>query len=626
MKKKFLNLMFLSGLVLALGACGPTGDPSSTPIDGSSEPGSSEPAEVYTVGFNVDGERYYTAMVEEGQTITDTVPDPYKEGHEFTGWYEGSTLVDLETYIVTKSTIFDAGFAEVEEDDALSVTDVKEEGKEYYMVLGWWEVKDPAEPDKVTSGLKVPDVRLFYANLIKYLTAKGATADDIANISFRDYSSATVAEMGTMVNTDADVDLLIGVGANVFTTAGVLPYNTSDDSKFKTTMGTAGKERYVALVQGASELAKETFDWLDSEVGHKTFIEDVPQDVINSSLGGDVINLSVTVHGDTDVTTLLDDKDDVVEMPTITVETGYSFDGFAISAEGEVVLDVEKDAELKWEDLKDLANGATTLDLYPVISLIPVAEADLVVYVQVNGSNLTMPEAKLLLDRYESTLTEDIEIEYNIVEGNADTFAAAVSTNADVIIGGNSPVKNYKTHADGAITNAAAGHFASTNRKVIITETVNADHLDAAKDFYAFVTTEAPTFTIHSTFWHKEYTWVTADEMATIKSGMEMAVATLFSLDNVDTLKATYNLEFDYYEAVNTTVAELGAETLALNDGEGTDLIIGCGANVTSKGLVEVVEKKEVSKDQMAAGRYVALVHEKSIARAIYETYFIALA
>ena len=625
MKKNFLGLTALLALTLGITACGPTSNPTSapsTPDDGGS---TSVYRETYTIAFVVNGERYKTCMVKEGDKITDTIPNPSVDGFKFIGWFEGNTQIDLETYIVTGNATFDARFEAVGADDVLNVDAVKEEGKDYYLVVGWWEVADEADPTKVTSGLTKDSVRLFYGNLIKYLTAVGATKDDIANIQFRNYSTAKVADMGALVNADGDVDILIGVGANVFTTATCLPYNTTDDSKFQTVMGTAEKSRYVALLQGASDLAKTTYDWLDTEIGHKTFLEDVAEDVIKGSLGGDVINLTVNVHGDTTVTTVLDDKDDVITMPTITVPEGSKFVGFTTAIDGEVVLEVAADATLKWADVKHLvAEGATTLDLYAATEALPAVVSDLIVYVQTNGAYLTAPEAALLEARFESTLT-DKEVTFVVIEAAATDFTAALGTDADVIIGGNSPLKSYTAHEDGALANAGAKHFVNTSRKVMIPATVNPDHLELAKALYNFVTAEAIAYEIHSTFWTKEYSWVTADEITAIKSGMETYLATLLNVDlaNGETFADIFNITFTYYEATNTKVADLGAETLALREGKGTDLIIGCGANVTTTGGVEVADKKPVSLSMIAGNRYVALVKENPILRSVYDNYFI---
>lgn len=616
MKKKLFGLMFLAAFALTVGACAP-----STPSSSSEETSSSERVTRYTVAFNVDGERHYTAMVKEGEKITDTVPNPSKENYRFLGWYEEGTLVDLTTYVVMKDTTFDAGFEEIADEDVLSVDDVKVEGEEYYMVLGWWEVNDPEDPEKVTSGLTKDSVRVFYTNLIKYLKAMGATDANIDAIQFRNYSTAKVADMGTMVNTDGDVDILIGVGANVFTTAGVLPYNTSDDSKFQTSMGE--KSRYVALVQGASEMAKTTYDWLQTEVGMSTFLGDVDEDVIAGSLGGDVINLSVTVHGDTSVTTVLDDKDDIIEMPTITVPENYEFAGFDTENGTDVKLDVAIDAELKWADVKDLvADGATTLDLYPVLVQLEEEPVDLVVYIQVNGNYLTEPEASLLCDRFNSTVT-DVAVEYVVLEADAAGFTASLGDDADVIIGGNNPLKNYTAHADGPLANTGALHFANTSRKVMIAETVDPEHLELAKALYNFVVADAIPFVMHSTFWTKDFAWITEEEIATHKAGIEAHLETLFGLEGDETLASVYNFTLEWYIATNTKVADLCVETKALNDGKGTDLIIACGKNVDSEGNMIAYAKKQVSLDQIAADRYVALTAQKLMAYEVYQNYFI---
>jgi hypothetical protein len=321
----------------------------------------------------------------------------------------------------------------------------------------------------------------------------------------------------------------------------------------------------------------------------------------------------------TTVTTVIDDKEDIVTMPTITVPEGKLFKGFSLTEGGEIVLEVAADAELKWADLKDLANGATSIDLYPVFADKPVVLEDLVVYVQ-TGSNLSVAEAALLQERFETTLTDEV-VKFNLIEGNAATFTAGIGDDADVIIGGNNPVNNFNKHAEGETANAGAKHFANTSRKVIIS--AGTQHLELAKTFYEFVKADAPTYEIHSTFWTKGGDWVTADEVTKITADMNAAFDTYFAIGEGETLLDKYNVTVTYYEATNTKVADLGAETLALRDGKGTDLIIGCGKNVTSSGGVEVVAKKVVDASQIAADRYVALVNDNPITRNIYDNYFI---
>ena len=625
MKKKFFALLGATVLTLGVSACN---DVSSTPASSSQTTQNPTSARVqrYTVAFEVDGERYKTISVEEGKTIEESIPTPKKEGYSFDGWYLDGEKVDLSTYVVTKSVTFVAQFVVEQDEDVLNVDDVKDATKTYHLVLGWWEVNDPAEPDKVTSGLTKDSVRLFYGNLIKYLKKTGSTDDQINAISFRNYSTASVAEMGAKVNEDADVDILIGVGANVFTTAGVQPYVDSATSKFSTKMGEADKERYVALVKDARDLGATVYEWLQTDAGKKSFLAELTDQEIEESLAPVTINLSVTVHGDTNITTLLDSEDKVVEMPVITVPETKLFKGFATSENGELALEVAKDATLKYNDLKSLvAENATTLDLYPVLEDRPVAQDDLVVYIQTHATRLPEYEANLLVSRYTSTLN-DKNVKFNFVTADAAGFTAAVTADAtaDVVIGGNNPLSNYAAYDGLGVANAGAKHFKDTSRKVAVLASANPSHIELATDFYNFVKAEATNFEVHTTFWTKNNEWVTADEVAAIKTGIEANVKTYLNVTGEETLLDKYNVTITYYEATNTKVADLGAETNALREGKGTDLIVGCGSNVFTTGSINGVEKKDIKTSLVAANRQVALVKDNALTRNIYDTYFAA--
>lgn len=619
MKKKTLAVLSLSLLAMTIGACANRGN---TSVE-SESPSSSESVTVkYTVAFNVDGQRYKTVKVKEGETIAEDIPNPSKEGFKFTGWYEGTTLVDLATYVVTKDVTFEAGFEEIKNEDVLNVDDTKDATKTYSLVFGWWEVNDPADPTKVTSGLTRDSVRMFYSNLNRYLAAVGQTEEQIKAVSFRNYSSATVAEMGAAINADADVELMIGVGANIFTTAGVAPFNTSDDSKFQTTMGASAKSRYVAIIKDAKALAQATYSWLQTDAGKASLLRELTDAEITASLAPATINLTVTVHGDTDATTLLDDADDVVTMPAITNPEGKVFKGFATTSGGEVALNVAKDATLKYNDVKGLvADGATTLDLYPVFEDAPVASVDLTVYVQTHATRLPEYEAALLESRFEAATGTDIKVVTSTTDAAGFTSAVQADATCDVVVGGNNPVNNFAKY-DGTTTGAAgAKHFKDTSRKVVILSTVHPDHVTLAQQFYDFVTAEAAAFELHTTFWAKGGGWVTADEEAAIKASLESTVKSYLNVTD-GTLEDAYNVSLSYYDAVNTKVADLGTETNALREGKGTDLIIGCGSNVSTTGGVTVVEKKDIPTTIVAASRQVALVNDTCLARAVYDTVF----
>ena len=627
MKKKLLGLITLL-LAASLTACGsskPSEGGKSTPA---SEQGTSQAiATRYTVKFENNGERVATESVKEGESLTaaqiPTVRAP--EGKVFKGWAnEQNEIVDLTTYVVTGDVTFHAVFEdEQEQGDVLSVDDVKETGKTYYLVLGWWEVNDPAEPDKVTSHLTKTTVRLFYANIINYLKASGATDENIANIQFRNYSSATVAEMGTAINADGDVDIMIGVGNNINSTAGCTLYNSSNDYKFQTPMGD-GTARYVACLSSATELGVSTYSWLkNTDAGVASFVRVLTDAEIAASLVPFDLDFTVIVHADEVKTTVLHSKDDVVDMGTITVPDGKIFKGFALSAGGEVALEVAKDATLKYDNVKSLvADGVKTVDLYPVIEDAPVVAEDLVVYVQVNGSNLTLAEAKLLEARFKTTLTTE-NVKFNFIDGDAATFTSGLGDDSDVIIGGNNPLKNYGVHTEGALANAGLKHFASTNRKIIISDKCSAAHLQLAKSLYNFVVADAIEFEVHSAFWRKGGDWVTDVEYTALQAGVKANLETYMGVE-ADKLLETYNVKLTFVDVEGTKVADLGAATNALREGKGTDLVIGCGANVTSTGLVPTVEIIDIPASMVAAGRKVGLVKENCLTRSIVDVYFAA--
>ena len=626
MRKKFLGLLTLLAS-LTLAGCNQPAQPSQSQQGGQS---SIVVTNRHTIKFENNGERVATEIVKDGEKLTkEQVPSAPRapEGYEFVGWaIEGDEVVDPTTVEITADITFHAVFQK-EAEGGLSVDDVKEAGKDYYLVLGWWEVNDPDDPTKVTSHLTKATVRLFYQNVIDYLKAAGATDENIANIQFRNYSTATVAEMGEKINADADVDIMIGVGNNINSTAGVSLYDGSNDYKFQTPMGD-GTARYVACTSYASELGVSTYTWLkNTDAGIASFVRELTAEEIAQSLVPVDLDFTVIVHGDTNVTTVLHTKDDKVTMPEITVPDDKNFKGFALTDGGEVALEVTKDATLKYDDLKDLvAEGVKTIDLYPVLEAKPVVAEDLVVYVQINGNNLKLPEAKLLEARFNSTLTTE-KVKFNFVEGDAATFSGAIGNDSDVVIGGNNPVNNLGKHADGPTANAGAKHFASTNRKVIISDKVSAGHLELAKKLYNFVIADAIEFEVHATFWPKsDNSWVTVEERAAVLAGMTTQLNTYLGITGEDTLLSKYNVKFTDVD-VNVTgnkVADLGSATRALREGKGTDLIIGCGGNVdsaTGAGMT-IVEKKDIPTTIVANNRKVALVNENPLAREIYDNYF----
>ena len=233
----------------------------------------------YTITYDTQGGELEdcTQVISYGEDINLYLPN--KKGYKFLGWYYNNGLFEYEKYLFTEDITLTALW-EIDEftiDDTLIVNGTKEEGKEYYLVVGWWEttaLNDDGTP-KITSSLTFDTVRLFYANLNLYLKAYGATDEQIKNVQFRDYSTEKVATCGEKINEDADIDLVIGVGNNINDLDGGYGVSLFEDSEGKTTapMGTEQKLRYVALPnhEAMNNVAISVFDWIKTETGQKAF-------------------------------------------------------------------------------------------------------------------------------------------------------------------------------------------------------------------------------------------------------------------------------------------------------------------------------------------------------------------
>ena len=148
--KKILSLLFIFVFAFVLVGCG-GGE------QGGGNEGEQNPPAVtkHTVQFFVEDELYKTFKIEDGKTIgADAVEAPVLSGFEFVSWVDASkNEIDLATYEVKGALKLYATFKEVVTDDTLIVDAVKEEGKEYYLVVGWWETtafEDDGVTPKVT--------------------------------------------------------------------------------------------------------------------------------------------------------------------------------------------------------------------------------------------------------------------------------------------------------------------------------------------------------------------------------------------------------------------------------------------------------------------------------------------
>ncbi len=111
--------------------------------------------------------------------------------------------------------------------------------------------------------------------------------------------------------------------------------------------------------------------------------------------------------------------------------------------------------------------------------------------------------------------------------------------------------------------------------------------------------------------WSNEGAWVSDAQLAKLKEDFN-AYLTSKGVD-VSTLAITWKVE----EA--TKVADLGA---SVNAAGNIDFILGCGANVTTKGGVENIEKIAISSNDYMTGRYIAVTNKnnpRQLATILYE-------
>lgn len=643
--KKILKVMMLPlALMVSLVGCG---EPTNS--EQPSEPSSVQPVVKHTVQFYNGETLFKTMKVENDKTIgAANVATPTKEGFTFVSWVdEANNTIDLDTYKVTAALKLYATFEEVITDATLVVDGVKEEGVDYYLVVGWWEttkLNDDGTP-KVTSSLTVDTVRLFYSNLLLYLDAYGATDEQIKGVQFRNYSTEAVAEMGQKINTDADVDLMIGVGNNINSDAGVSLFE-ANAGKTTAKMGTEAKSRYVALPEHEemNPLAISIFDWIKTEVGQTAFTKTLEEkDITVAPARTNNVNLTTTIHGlvGDPVVTTLTKKDDEINVPTIEVEAGYKFLGYSTTANATAAeIAVAAGTKLTYQQIEELAKDKTALTLYPVIIQEVVdTNYDLVVYIHsTSSSNISAEEVELLKLRFEASLTEKKNVNYVVVsEGDAAAFATVVAGDiaagktVDVVIGGNKSFNNLAVlDTEHAITDCNSSHFNSNNRKIIVSNACATAHAALAKQFYAFATTEAPELDITVAYWAKlsaSTPWVSQTEIDAINAGIKAHINELFAVtveEGAEDAFGIYNLSYSYNICEKSAVVDLSAETKALNDGKGVGLIVGTGKNATEADKMgsAIIKQKNCPTTIVANNRYVSICDDNFIYEDLYENYF----
>lgn len=118
-----------------------------------------------------------------------------------------------------------------------------------------------------------------------------------------------------------------------------------------------------------------------------------------------------------------------------------------------------------------------------------------------------------------------------------------------------------------------------------------------------------PADSLKISLWAKEGDWVKNSERDAIIEGFKKHLA------SIGKLYGDLNIVWEKTRTDGYKVADMGAAVNAAGD---FDIIIGCGANVTTAGGVEVIEKADIPVSRIAAGRMAALLTKNELAIMLY--------
>lgn len=222
----------------------------------------------FIVNFYVNETLYISTSVNRGELINiASIKEPTDGDKVFRYWgdkdgreFDFTTKVndDISLYAVFKDPALEDPHKGESE---LNVKDTKDASKTYSLVIGWYGLTS-------TSGIDEATMQHIYKNIRTYLIGENVSNDVLDKISVREYTSAKIADVGTLVNTDGDVDIFMGAGGNM-TSKGNIQTVTPED--LKTDFTITGKEvtktgRAIGLLK-ESTLARQVFTFITSEEG-----------------------------------------------------------------------------------------------------------------------------------------------------------------------------------------------------------------------------------------------------------------------------------------------------------------------------------------------------------------------
>lgn len=273
----------------------------------------------------------------------------------------------------------------------------------------------------------------------------------------------------------------------------------------------------------------------------------------------------------------------------------------------------------------DVADTPVTPDPDPSEPDTPVETYDLVVSIWNNNGTVTVAEEQLdaLKTAFAAYLTEKgitTEVKINWVRETATKVAdmgASVNAagNVDFILacGGNVTSKGNVQNVE--MAQIAASDYMAADRYIAVLNKGNPNQY--AKMLYEFMSGKKFPITLTDTtltvsVWSKGGEWITTEQLESLKTAFTAYLADL----GVDTTALTMVWRVE----TETEVEKLGA---SVNNAGDVDFILACGANVTTKGKVQNVEKIKIeASEYMAANRYIAVLNKDNpnqLAELLYE-------
>ena len=132
-----------------------------------------------------------------------------------------------------------------------------------FLKVGWYDKTSTSKVSQESIDRWTPDLQAF-------LETSGYSEEERADVVINPYGhNGNVADLGNEVNKDGLVDVLIGVGANINTTAGV-----EVKEKFQIVLEDGTTWRYIALLSDpeARPQASKVYEWLKTPAGYGALI------------------------------------------------------------------------------------------------------------------------------------------------------------------------------------------------------------------------------------------------------------------------------------------------------------------------------------------------------------------